>query len=705
MRRNLLGRLNARSHDEVARIAASSGIAADGNDRLGLVTSVYRALTDIRTMRDIWQALPVEEREIIVALDGAPDVTLTIPELAAGAGVTEDEVRRRAASLYQKGLVVREGDDAELKVGELPRLFLPSEIAKQFARIRAELEAGDISAAPLDTLLANLDDGEIEQALDAWGVHVVPGLKTRRETIRLLTAQVEDPLRRETVSAKLTGPAAKIWRRVRSAPNGGPVDLDEALAAAEFNERDPRARHRGRLALADLEDKLLVVHMYRADGSRAVFVPREIADPGSRAAELAPPPSAVTPAVERLKTLPRPHALAWDLLTVLRVLTDPDAPKLLDPGDAPRGWLRRINGALWNRGDDAPPDGYLDLLIELAQLEHLLDEGDAAAEAGYALTAEVRAWRSLSFADQSSRLRSNWLRAGDWIEGADRGDVDVWGADWAGFRLKLLAHLAAFNDRQWRPMDAAVAWLAQRDPEMLGAQFRAATARATEVSGDARASRAAAIAEVIGVTLRTAGVWFGLIETTAQPRQPLAMRLTALGAALASGAAIPPDEPGPRPALDVIAEGEVLLRDPSPLRVWSLSAFTDLVDLGETSRYRLTEPSVRRALAAGFDTGQIGQFLKRESGRELPPAVAASLATWGKSARRVRVRRAVAVSADNADDAAELERVLAAAGVSARRISETLFIEAETNEERVLAVLRANGYLIGEEPALARRKG
>jgi hypothetical protein len=297
------------------------------------------------------------------------------------------------------------------------------------------------------------------------------------------------------------------------------------------------------------------------------------------------------------------------------------------------------------------------------------------------------------------------LRADDWIEGADRGDVDVWGADWAGFRLKLLTHLGAFNDRQWRPMDAAVAWLAQRDPEMLGAQFRAATARATEVSGDARASRAAAIAEVVGVTLRTAGVWFGLIETTAQPRQPLAMRLTALGAALAAGQAIPLDAPGPRPALDVTAEGDVLLRDPSPLRVWSLSAFADLAELGEASRYRLTEPSVRRALAAGFDTGQISQFLKKESGRELPAAVIASLATWGKSARRVRMSRAVVISADSADEAIELERVAAVAGVPARRFGEILIVEAEASDDQVIAVLRANGYVILEEPKATRRKG
>lgn len=698
MRKNLLGRLTARSQEDVARIASIWQIAAEGADRLGLVASVYRALTDIRTIRDIWQDLPEDERALIVALDGEPDASRTIPELAGMLGASESEIHRRAVSLFQKGLVVRDGDDAELKAGELPRLFLPRELATLFRRVRAEIAAGDASDAPFEALLANLDDVEIEQAADAWGVHVIAGLKKRGDLIRSLLAQVDDPLRRETMNAKLTGPAAKIWRRVGVAPGGGPLDLDEALAAAEFNERDPRARHRGRLALADLEDKLLVVHAYRDDGGRSVFIPRDIAEPGRRTAVEAPPPAPMSLTVERRKEQARPHAAAWDLMTVLRALTEPGAPPLLDLEALPHGWLARLNGVLWNRGDDVPPAGYLAFLIDLAEAEQLLDEGDAASNPGYALASEVRAWRAKSFTEQSARLRSDWLRAAVWIEGAERGEVDVWGADWAGFRLKLLAHLSMLADRQWRPLDETAAWLANRDPEMLGGQFRAATARATEVAGDERASRSAAIAEVVGVTLRTAGVWFGLIETSSQPRQPLMMRLTPLGAVLASGQPAPVDEPGARATLTVTPEAEVIVRDATPLRVWSLSAFAELIELGESSRYRLTESSVRRALAAGFDTGQITAFLAKETGKPLPAAVAASLAAWGKGAQRVRMNRSFTIVAGNASDAGELAVILEAARQPVRRFGDVVIVEAaeRDGEERLTALLRANGYLIVE---------
>ena len=704
MSKNLLGRLNARSAEDVARIAATWRIAIDGTDKLGMVASVYRALTDLRTIRDIWERLPDDERALTAALDSASNVALTIPELAATLNVPEEEIRRRATSLFQKGLVVREGDDAELKVGELPRLFLPREIAILIRRIRAEMVAGNVSGQPLESLLATLDDGEIEQAADAWGVHVIAGLKSRADLTRLVMTQINDPLRRETIIAKLTGAPAKIWRKLRAAPNGGPMELSEALAAAELSERDPRAVHRGRLALAELEDKLLVWHTFERDGSRHLFIPASILEPGHPTATQPPPGTAAiepnpTPAARH------PHALAWDLMTLLRAIAEPGAPRLVAIEEAPPGWLRKLNRVLWNRGADEPPEGYCSFLLDLAAIEHLVEGGDAATDQQYVLTADVRTWRSRGFPEQSSRLRSDWQRALDWIEGSELGDVEVWGADWPGFRLKLLTHLTAFADRQWRALHDAASWLASCDPDMLGGQFRAATARATEVPGDERASRSAAIAEVVAITLGTAAEWFGVIETSAAPRQPRSMRLTALGAALAEGKPAPVDEPGKRPPLEVTPSADVVLRDASPLRIWSLSAFADLVELGEESRYRLSETSVRRALEAGFETHQIVTYLAKENGETLPPEVHARLTQWSKETRRVRIARAITVAPDDAAELATLTAVFEQAGFHVRPLESTLTVEVtdQAGEDRARALLAANGYTLhragGDEKA------
>lgn len=704
--KNLLGRLNARSSEDVARIATTWRIGVDGADKLGMVANVYRALTDVRTIRDVWAALPDDECALIVALLETPNGTLTIPELATGLQLPAEEIRRRATALFQKGLVVREGDDAALKVGELPRLFLPRELAVLIRRVRAEIAAGDVSGAPLPALLASLDDVEIEQAADAWGLHVIAGLKSRAELTRLLLSQIDDPLRRETVTAKLTGAPAKIWRAVRAGPSGRPLALSEALAAAELNERDPRAAHRGRLALADLEDKLLLWHTYNQHGERLVFIPAEIIEAGQRPAVQTPPPATVTVETKPASAASarHPHALAWDLLSLLRAISEPGAPKMVDLEEAPHSWLRNLNRALWNRGPDEPPEGYLAFLLDLAAIERLVEGGDAGAEQPYALTAEMRAWRTQSFAEQSSRLRSAWLRAAVWIEGDEQGDIEVWGADWPGFRLKLLAHLSAFADQTWRALADASGWLANRDPEMLGSQFRAATARATEISGDERASRSAAIAEVIGVTLSTAADWFGLIDVMSLPRQPRSMRLTRLGVALAAGNAAPPDETGGAPALDVTATGEIVLRGASPLRVWSLSAFAELIELNAESRYRLTEASVRRALAAGFEKRQIMTYLRNETGARLPAAVEALLETWSKKPRRVRVGRTVAITPDNAGELGDLIGLFERDGQRVRLFETVVLIDVadQAGEERVRALLRANGYLQLESASVER---
>ena len=292
--KNLLGRLNARSQEDVARIATTWRIAVDGTDKLGMVATVYRALTDIRTIRDVWDALPEDERALIVALDGTPPVPLTIPDLATKLNVAESEIRRRATSLFQKGLVVREGDDAELRVGELPKLFLPREIASLIRRVRAEMAAGDVSNAPLESLLVTLDDVEIEQTADAWGVHVIAGLKSRAELIRQLMNQIDDPLRRETITAKLTGaPAENLASTARQTERR--TDRYQRSAGRGGIERTrPRAVHRGRLALAELEDKLLVWHSYGPNGEREVFIPAGILEPGRRAAIDVPAPAPST---------------------------------------------------------------------------------------------------------------------------------------------------------------------------------------------------------------------------------------------------------------------------------------------------------------------------------------------------------------------------------------------------------------------------
>jgi hypothetical protein len=697
--RNLLGRLNARSPEELSRIATAWQVPVSGGDKLGQVAQLYRALSDPRTARDMWSRLPEDERALVSLLALGDETARPLDDIAAILEKPGAEVRQSATRLYHKGIIAREGDDDPLPVGEAPRLFLPRELGQLFQRVQDEIEAGDVGATPLRTLLSLLDDREIEEAAEAWGVRVIPGLRTRDELIRQLLQNVGDPQRLATVESRLKREALRVWERARDAIDGKPIPYGEAAVAAGLTSDEPRQAQRLRVALAELEETLLLWHTYRADDSRWLFVPAEVRSPGAVAAQAVPaglPETVAAP--EQLPPPKHAHAVAWDLLTLLRALSPPQEQRIHDVNDAPQGWLRRVNHDLWNKGADAPPAGYLDFLVDLARVEGLLTGGDPAIEEPFQVSPVVRQWRDRSFPEQSDRLRATWLASSTWIEGIEREEVEVWGADWTGFRFKLLTHLALLEPGAFYRLEAVAEWLANRDPEMLGSTFEVATARNTEVVADEAASRRAAVAEVARVTLEAAFAWFGLIEIASVPRQPRLLRLTDLGIAIAR--AQPRTEPAAEsgPALEVSAKGEVRLKAPSPLRVWSLTAFSDVTELGAESRYRVSERSVARALRAGFEIRHIERFLESQSGAPLPGEFRERLQGWSTGVRRVRMTRLVRLTPDDPALLPELTALLEKAGVEAVAIGSELYAPIEDRDDlspreaQLLTRLREAGF-------------
>ncbi|MGI8474833.1 MAG: helicase-associated domain-containing protein, partial [Thermomicrobiales bacterium] len=388
-----------------------------------------------------------------------------------------------------------------------------------------------------------------------------------------------------------------------------------------------------------------------------------------------------------------PRPLAWDLLTLLRAVATPTGAAVGDLEDAPPSWLRALNPSLWNRGPDLPPPGYVEFLGDLARSEDLLTGGDPAIGQALTLGGSMRAWRDRTFWEQSSRLRAAWFSASSWIEGSNREEVDVWGADWTGLRIKLLSHLSALQPDAWYGLDAVAAWLAARDPDLLGTAFTVATARSTDVANGEAATRRAAVAEVASVSLETAFTWFGLVEIANAPRQPRALRLTATGAALAKAQPLPDDAPAPGAAAELADDATVRLLAPTPLRVWSLSAFAEVRGLGAASGYELTQESLARALGAGFEVRQIVAFLTRQLGLEMPTALERRLDGCAKGVRRVRVQRSLTLTPDEPGQRAELEQTCRLAKLSTRIEGGDVLVDIEDDDEAaVWETLRAGGF-------------
>jgi hypothetical protein len=707
--RNLLGRLHARRLPELLRIAEAWSVPLYVESKSEVVGALYRAMIDPRTMRDVWDRLDPPERAMVTALTDASDAEMapTVDELAARLEVAAPEAREMALRLYRAGILARDGDDEPLPIGAVPRLLLPRELALQVRRIQDEMAAGNLAQSPLRVLLELLDDAELEAAAKIWGLRTVPGVVRRRDLAVRLLRLVNDPTRVERVVRGRGRDAGAVWKAVNAAP--GPVPLTDVAAGAGLGGSDTVAVSRLRAALAELEGALLVWHAYRSDGTRWLFVPTEIRNPRESQASVLPELVPIEIEQGAAPTWRHPDAVAWDLLTLLRIVSSPQTPVWEASESPPRWLLRAVAPRLWFGGKDGPPVGYLELLQALALVEGVLTIDDDSRPRRIVAGPHARGWRGSAFNAQTIRLRERWLRLPRWVEGEPADAVDVWGADWRGMRPRLLTALAdpeiGMIPILWATLESAASRLAARHPRLLGPSFTAATARLGGEAGagvDQEEARAAALSDVVALELGGPFVWFALAETVDRPGQARAIRLTETGVALAKRQPEPAEDDAGVSVAPLVVDhsGEITLQSPSPDRVWALSAFSELVDLGRQSHYRLTPGSLGAALAAGVELDQIVRFLERGSRQRLPKDLATNLTTWARGFRRVGMRRAVILRPDDSAERPVLIQSLAEAGWTAEPLGDLAVLvslapdapDADQGEEALIATLREAGH-------------
>jgi hypothetical protein len=242
-------------------------------------------------------------------------------------------------------------------------------------------------------------------------------------------------------------------------------------------------------------------------------------------------------------------------------------------------------------------------------------------------------------------------------------------------------------------------WAAARDPDLLGATFTAATARREDPAVAAADRRRAAVADAVTAECETGLVWTGSVELASIPGRGRAICVPRRRAEAGSATQPPGTEPA-IPALRVSISGEISLERPSPLLVWSLSAFATPERLDRVSRYRLSEEGMARALASGFDLAQVTAFLTRQSGAPLPAEVTIQLETWARGYRRVRLRRALLLTPDEGASRADLETALSGTNARLRHLDDdTLLVELDgapspddDSFATLLAALRTAGF-------------
>jgi len=692
--RNLAGRLTARSSADLMRIAEFWQSVVYGRDRHAVVGQLYREMREVRSARDVWARLDLPEREIIslMALDDQEERSWTLPELAGTLGVAFESTRETAIGLYRKGLLYREGDDDELPVGELPKLFLPRELTSTFRRVHDEIDAGPLERVSFSVLLALLDETELEQAASFWGVEVQPGLQDRDDIARQLSQAVLDTDRRDLVIAGLSADGRRLWTLL--AGREVPVaQLAEILNEAGITGEGLAVVQRQRNVVGELEDRLLAWHSYGQDESRNLFVPdsfreqrRHIQRSVAMPTQIETPPEVVG--------WNHPWAVPWDLLTLLREVsgrnTSPPAFTVIHQ------WQERLAGKLWNTGGDEYLANYLRFLTALGRNENVFQEEDE--EGAPRPGRSWKAWRARSFPDQISHLIWWWTASPGWIEASTRSTVFVEYAALPQFRRKLLALMNQLEAGTWFSMGEVSRWVASIDPDILGDEAAIATAGALDVPPGHPGWSEAATATVVQEELESAFAWFGLIDMAIAETGMRCMRTTEMLAILQREGPIG-DVPQPAgPAIQLTEDGIFELRAPSPVRVWSLSAFAELIALRPVAYYRITETSLRRALAEGPTLLDITGYLEAEMNSPLPSELRQQYQEWSIIDRLVQVRLTAEIStgSNQADD--YLKGILREAGweLGSREKGFSALlpenVPAAEGMERVLGLLRGAGY-------------
>lgn len=685
--RNLLGRLLQRSPGELERIARHWSIELRGHDRHADVSTLYRTMTDIWAVRDVWERLSEPSKALIHALDQHDGAACPPEQIAEEAGMDPDVARNELRMLYQAGIVSAEergdSDDGTADVA----LFLPREVGMMVERVEAELSAQPPVDLPLDDLLATVPFPDIEEAATAWGARVIPAIHTRGELVGIIADQLAHPERIERMVSDLSSASRNAWGRLKTA--GGVIPLDDLLSPADV----PLITRRR--ILRELATPLLLWHGYDADGTRLAIVPKVILEPEPPAIE---PPPEVRPLNDDDVVEPEwlfPYASAWDLLAVLRDVSA-GSPRWKPLSEGEPSIVRRLRRNLWRTDRDSldVPTGYIPFLVRIGALMGVLRQEDERAAPGDASVS----WREHAFTTASQRMVAAWIPAEEWIEGQERVDANLYGASWPVFRETLVRALGELEPDRWYDQNSFVERLLRSNPDLLrqsevmaiGANRRARIDTAT----DAQERRFRILALVTGVTLETACVWLGLIErSTVRDGDDATLRVTPFGLWIA-GKRVEPSLPslGQTP-LSVGANFQVQLYRPTPRRVWALSAFARLQALDRVSIYSLTSESLIRALASGIDLDQIIAFLERMNGGPLPQNVAYTLAEWDRGYRRVWLRRAVVLVPEEGEESEPIAAALKDAGLDPDTLADgriaLIYDEPDAGERLYTAAHRA----------------
>lgn len=659
--RNLLALLLDCTPDELVRIARWWQVDLHGVDLHQDVSRLYRSMTDPWIFAIAWDGLSREERAVVDALAKSdreipPDELIRVISSQA-----EDQTNVAAAieRLVGNGWIFAEQTELPSLEASPGPIFVPRELVHLRRRLREEQKQPSPIELDPDALLDRLDDQELYEIAQQLGFRVIPAVAARQDIVAFLTPRLGEPDSVRERLRLLDPSASRLYAALEQHDGrASPSDL-----MAEPGLATPVLRR----SIRSLARHALLWRGYGEEGRLELVVPVTILRPRH-------PPPPEQPALEFVDAtnvdvsdwMPG-YAIAWDLLSLLRDMAEGHGAWRRPAPERNLPTLRRLAKRFWfgqAGGDELPPTGYLPFLLLLADSLGLVNPDHAEI-----VPDSLRDWTRKSFPEQMARLEAIWRATTGWPEGAGRDSLRVWGARWPEFRKVLMEALSEIAPSSWVTLDSFAERFAVGKPSALGSQFTAAGGH--EPSEDsATARRQGVIHQAAALTVTTACHWLGLVRVARMQgrERRVVFQIGDLQSWQAETAAEPTSALATSRALAVQPDFRVLLPQPTPRRIWALTAFSEPEPLDRVTSYRISRASLQQGLSTGLSLNRITRFLEDEAGETLPQNVAFELGEWARAYRRVRLRRAIVVEPDDRNSLATIERALREEGGRVERI-------------------------------------
>jgi hypothetical protein len=284
-------------------------------------------------------------------------------------------------------------------------------------------------------------------------------------------------------------------------------------------------------------------------------------------------------------------------------------------------------------------------------------------EGGLQPTEAIEEWLSLGDAGEH-RLWTTYVAAEHWndLDRAGSGGERFAGrtVESPAARAQVLDMVRELSTEEWTLASELERLIRERAPDFLREGFEAAASQLVDLeSGEVLAGagswdrvEAPLLAYLFGGPL----FWLGVLEWGLGPDGWDRVRLTRAGRVWLEGS------------------DEALVQTPAPLNLsddlrlvapqdcdlgllWGLELYLELERRGPPSQYVLTRSSFGRGVQAGGSAAELRRLLERGAGGAPPRVFQSALQRWGEEAGRLRLRPMVVLTAEQADDLADvLER-------------------------------------------------